>query len=320
MEVAATQKTTIATQVTPVEIGASEFEKPPSRSIESAATPEQDWTLVIRPHEELLDLRLGEIWRYRDLLVLFVRRDFVAFYKQTILGPIWYILQPLMMTIVFTLVFSKIANIGTDDTPPILFYLAGITLWAYFSETLIKTSDTFFANQHLFGKVYFPRIIVPLSMVISGLIKLAIQFSVFIAMTVFFVWFKDVPLRINEYALLLPVLILILAALSMAFGMIISALTSKYRDLKFALSFGIQLWMYASPIVYPMSIIGGGKWKYLILLNPVSPILECFKLGFLGEGSFNWWHLSYAGSFSVFLLYVAIIIFNRVERTFMDTV
>ena len=279
-----------------------------------------DWTLVIKPQQSLLNLRLGEVWRYRDLLMLFVRRDFVAFYKQTILGPLWYVLQPLMMTVVFTLIFSKIAKISTDATPPILFYLAGITIWAYFSEALTKISDTFFANQQLFGKVYFPRILVPLSIVISGLIKLTIQFSVFIAMTVFFIWFRDVPLKINSYALLFPILILILAMLSLGFGMIISAMTSKYRDLKFALSFGVQLWMYASPIVYPMSLIGGGKWRFLIWANPISPILECFKLGFLGDGTFYFAHLGYSAAFALVVLFAGIVIFNRVERTFMDTV
>lgn len=284
------------------------------------ADVDQDWTLVIEPHGHLVDLQLRELWRYRDLLFMFVRRDFVALYKQTILGPAWYLLQPLMTTVVFTLIFSKIAKIGTDNIPPILFYLAGITLWAYFSECLTKISDTFFANQQIFGKVYFPRMIVPLSIVISGLIKLSIQFAMFVGLTVFFVWFRDVPLRINAYALLFPVLILIMAMLALGFGMIISAMTSKYRDLKFAMSFGVQLWMYATPIVYPMSMIGGGKWRVLILVNPLSPIIECFKLGFLGEGAFDWWHLAYAGSFSVCLLYFAIMVFNRVERTFMDTV
>lgn len=252
--------------------------------------------------------------------MLFVRRDFVAMYKQTILGPLWYLIQPLMTTLVFTLIFSKIAKIGTDDIPPILFYLAGITFWSYFSECLTKVSDTFFANQHVFGKVYFPRMIVPLSLAASGLIKLAVQFGLFIAMTCFFVVFRNVPIRINEYALLLPVLIVVMAMLALGFGMIISALTSKYRDLKFALSFGVQLWMYATPIVYPMSMIGGGKWKYLIWANPMSPIIECFKLGFLGEGTFRWLHLGYSAVFASVLLMVAIVIFNRVERTFMDTV
>lgn len=286
----------------------------------SRGTGDDDWTLVIRPQESLLSLRLDEIWRYRDLLMLFVRRDFVAFYKQTILGPLWYILQPLLMTVVFTLIFNKIANISTDSTPPILFYLAGITIWAYFSECFTKTSDTFFANQQLFGKVYFPRMIVPLSLAISGMIKLAIQFALFISMCVFFACFRNVPLNINAYALLLPLLILLLAMHAMAFGMIISALTSKYRDFKFALTFGIQLWMYATPIVYPMSLIGGEKWKYLILANPISPIVEGFRLGFLGDGTFYFWHLGYSAVFAVILLLISIVIFNRVERTFMDTV
>jgi len=252
--------------------------------------------------------------------MLFVRRDFVAMYKQTILGPLWYLIQPLMTTVVFTLIFSKIAKIGTDNIPPILFYLAGITLWSYFSECLTKVSDTFFANQQIFGKVYFPRIIIPLSLVTSGLIKLGIQFTLFIGVIAFFAIFQGVGLQINAYALLTPGLILILAMLALGFGMLISAMTSKYRDLKFALSFGVQLWMYATPIVYPMSMIGGGKWRYLILANPVSPIIETFKLGFLGEGQFHVIHLLYSAAFASGLLLSAIIVFNRTERTFMDTV
>ena len=286
----------------------------------SKTTVEPDWTLVIEPRNKLFEMGLGEVWRYRDLLTMFVRRDFVAMYKQTILGPVWYIIQPLMTTVVFTLIFSKIAKIGTDDIPPILFYLAGITLWSYFSECLVKVSDTFFANQQIFGKVYFPRIIVPLSVVVSGLIKLGIQFALFCCMIVFFIVFRDVPLRVNAYALLAPILVLIIAMLALGFGMLISAMTSKYRDLKFALSFGVQLWMYATPIVYPMSMIGGGKWRYLILANPLCPIVETFKLGFLGEGTFSVVHLGYSAVFATLLLLAAIVIFNRTERTFMDTV
>lgn len=287
--------------------------------IESNAGPE-DWTIEIYPHDSLLSLRLGEVWRYRDLLMLFVRRDFVALYKQTILGPLWYLIQPLMTTVVFTLIFSNIAKIGTDDIPPVLFYLAGITLWSYFSECLTKVSDTFFANQQIFGKVYFPRIIVPLSLVTSGLIKFGIQFMLFIGMIGFFTIFRGVDLQINAYALLTPFLILIMAMLALGFGMLISAMTAKYRDLKFALTFGVQLWMYATPIVYPMSIIGGGKWRYLILANPLSPIVETFKLGFLGEGMFSFWYLGYSAGFATALLLIAIAVFNRTERTFMDTV
>ena len=285
-----------------------------------ASAAEEDWTLVIKPQDSLLSLRLDEVWRYRDLLMLFVRRDFVAMYKQTILGPLWYLIQPLMTTVVFTLIFSKIAKIGTDNIPPILFYLAGITLWSYFSECLTKVSDTFFANQQIFGKVYFPRIIVPLSLVTSGLIKLGIQFSLFFGMVGFFYVFKGVPIQINSYAFLAPLLILVMAMLALGFGMLISAMTSKYRDLKFALSFGVQLWMYATPIVYPMSMIGGGKWKYLILANPLSSIVETFKLGFLGEGTFSILHLGYSAAFATVLLLIAIVVFNRTERTFMDTV
>jgi lipopolysaccharide transport system permease protein len=290
------------------------------RDVSADASQAESWDLVIQPQRSLLDLQLGEVWRYRDLLLLFVRRDFVAMYKQTILGPLWYLIQPLMTTVVFTLIFSKIAEIGTDDIPPILFYLAGITLWSYFSECLTKVSDTFFANQQIFGKVYFPRMIVPLSLVASGLIKLGIQFGLFVVVTVFFVLFRGTPLAVNSYALLFPILVLIMAMLALGFGMVITALTAKYRDLKFAMGFGVQLWMYATPIVYPMSLIGGGKWKYLIMANPLCPIIETFKLGFLGAGTFSWLHLGYSALFAVALMLVAIVIFNRTERTFMDTV
>jgi len=303
-----------------IETTANDSAQTKGSDLQSVAGSEESWDLIIEPQNSLLNLRLGEVWRYRDLLMLFVRRDFVAMYKQTILGPLWYLIQPLMTTVVFTLIFSKIAKIGTDDIPPILFYLAGITLWSYFSECLTKISDTFFANQHIFGKVYFPRIIVPLSLATSGLIKLGIQFMLFIGMIGFFALFRGVPLQINAYALLTPLLILIMGMLALGFGMLISAMTSKYRDLKFALSFGVQLWMYATPIVYPMSMIGGGKWRYLILANPLSPIVETFKLGFLGEGTFSFWYLGYSASFATVLLMVAIVVFNRTERTFMDTV
>lgn len=287
-------------------------------SVQTAS--QDDWTLVIEPKRSLLDLNLAEVWRYRDLLYMFVRRDFVALYKQTILGPLWYLIQPLMQTVVFTLIFSKIAKIGTDDVPPILFYLAGITMWTYFSECLTKISDTFIANQAIFGKVYFPRAIVPLSLVVSGLIKFSIQFLLLMFVTVFFVVFRGVSIQINSYALLLPVLILIMAMLGLGFGMMIASMTSKYRDLKFLLTFGVQLWMYATPIVYPMSMIGGGKWKYLIWLNPLSSVIETFKLGFLGEGSFSWMHLGYSAGFAVVLFFLSLIVFNKTERNFMDTV
>jgi len=281
---------------------------------------ENEWTMVIEPKRSLLDLNLAEVWGYRDLLYMFVRRDFVALYKQTILGPLWYLIQPLMQTIVFTLIFSKIAKIGTDDVPPILFYLAGITVWTYFSDCLTKISDTFIDNQAIFGKVYFPRAIVPLSLVVSGLIKFSIQFLLLMTVAAFFVFFRGVPIQVNAFALLLPVLVLIMAMLGLGFGMMITSMTSKYRDLRFLLTFGVQLWMYATPIVYPMSMIGGGKWKYLIWLNPLSSVIETFKLGILGQGSFSWLHLGYSAVFAVVLFIVSLIVFNKTERNFMDTV
>lgn len=277
--------------------------------------------MVIEPKGKLFSLNLREIWRYRDLLEMYSRREIVTFYKQTILGPIWFFIQPIFTTIVFMFVFGGLAKIPTDGIPQPLFYLSGITLWNYFSESLTKTSDTFLTNQAIFGKVYFPRMIAPLSVIITGLIKMFIQFGVFALVYIYYVA-KGTNVAPNMYALLFPVLILILAALTLGFGIIISSMTTKYRDLKFLITFAIQLWMYATPVIYPLSVMAGNSKKYLMLIkaNPLTAVMETFKYGFLGQGTFSWLALGYSFLFSVIILLIGIIVFNKVERSFMDVI
>lgn len=282
---------------------------------------ESGWTLEIKPRESLFHLNLREIWQYRDLLLMYIKREIVTFYKQTILGPLWFFIQPVFTTIIFMFVFGGLAGIPTDGIPQPLFYLAGITLWNYFSETLTKNSDTFLVNQAVFGKVYFPRMVVPLSVTITGLLKMVIQFAVF---TLVYFWYaaKGSPVSLNAYAFLLPLLIVILAGLALGFGIIISSLTTKYRDLKFLITFAIQLWMYASPVIYPLSVMEGRFEKYMWVLqaNPLTSVLETFKFGFLGAGTFSWGMLAYSFGFMVVVLVLGVVIFNRVERSFMDVV
>ncbi|HEX7415091.1 MAG TPA: ABC transporter permease [Bacteroidia bacterium] len=279
---------------------------------------EENWDLTIKPHTKWYDLRLNEILHYKDLLFLFVRRDFVSLYKQTILGPLWFFIQPIITAITFTVIFGNLAKIPTDGLPQVLFYLCGITLWNYFSDTLTKTADTFTANANIFGKVYFPRMIVPLSVVVSNLIKLGVQFLLFIAIWIFYM-LKGSTVKPNEALLLVPFLVILMGFLGLSFGIIISSMTTKYRDLKFLVTFGIQLLMYASPIVYPLSIVPQ-KYRWLILANPVTSIIETFKYAFLGVGEFNWFHLAYSTLFTLVLFLVGLVIFHRVEKSFMDTV
>jgi lipopolysaccharide transport system permease protein len=277
-----------------------------------------DWDLVVKPLNKWYDLRLKEILRYKDLLLLFVRRDFVSVYKQTILGPIWFFIQPIITSITFTVIFGNLARISTDGIPPILFYISGITLWNYFSDTLTKTSDTFTANANIFGKVYFPRMIVPLSVVLSNLIKFSVQLLLFLSVWIYFLITKD-DIHPNIYLLLVPFLILLMGFLGLAFGIIISSMTTKYRDLKFLVGFGVQLLMYATPIVYPLSIVPE-KYKWIILANPVTSIVETFKFAFLGIGDFNMWHLGYSLIFTIILFFIGMVVFHKVEKSFMDTV
>ena len=278
----------------------------------------EHWDLTIKPHNKWYDLRLGEIIRYKDLLFLFVRRDFVSLYKQTILGPLWFFIQPIITSITFTVIFGNMAKISTDGMPQILFYMCGVTLWTYFSDTLTKTSDTFTANANIFGKVYFPRMIVPLSVVVSNLVKLGVQFLMFIVIWCYYLLTTN-AVHPGMALLLVPVLVLLMGFLGLGFGILISSMTTKYRDLKFLVVFGVQLMMYASPIVYPLSIVPE-KYKWMILANPVTSIIETFKYAFLGVGEFSFWHLGYSFSFTAIIFTIGLIVFHKVEKSFMDTV
>ena len=278
-----------------------------------------DYTTIIKPQNKLFEIDFKEIWRYRDLLVMFIKRDIVTQYKQTILGPTWYFIQPALTTIMYMVVFGGIAGISTDGLPQPLFYLAGIVLWQYFSECLNKTSATFTQNQHIFGKVYFPRLISPLSNVLSNLVRMSIQFLLFLIVYVYYVA-VGVDVMPNAYALLLPLLIVMLAGLSLGFGIIISSMTTKYRDLTILFTFIVQLWMYATPVIYPLSTINNDKIRMLMGINPLTSIFEAFKYGMLGVGQFSWGGLGYSFGFMVVLLLVGVVVFNKVQRSFMDTV
>jgi len=281
---------------------------------------ENEWTEIIKPHKSLLNVDFKEIWRYRDLLAMFVKRDIITQYKQTILGPLWFFIQPVMTTIMYMVVFGGIAGIPTDGIPQPLFYLSGICLWQYFADCLNKTSNTFLTNASIFGKVYFPRLIVPLSTVTSSLVRLSIQILLFITVYLYYIVFTDINIAPNFYILLFPLLVLMLAGLSLGFGILFSSMTTKYRDLTLLLSFFVQLWMYATPIIYPLNTITNDKIRFIMTLNPLTSIIETFKFGVLGAGSFNWWSLGYSFGFMIILLAIGIVIFNRVQRSFMDTV
>lgn len=285
----------------------------------SVPTPAAESIHRIRPVSGWFDLHLADLWRYRDLILLFVRRDFVAVYKQTIFGPLWYLLQPIMTTVVFTLVFGTIAKIPTDGVPPTLFYLAGLTIWSYFSGCLTRTSSTFVSNAGIFGKVYFPRLSVPVSVVISGLIGFSIQMALFLVTLVFFAA-RGAAISLNPlYLLVLPLLIVQIAALGLGLGIIVSSLTTKYRDLVQLVGFGVQLWMYATPIAYPLSQVPA-RWQWVILLNPLTPVVELFRFTFLGVGTINPGQIAQSVIFTVVTLFLGIILFSRVEKSFMDTV
>ncbi|MEM0966791.1 MAG: ABC transporter permease [Verrucomicrobiota bacterium] len=277
----------------------------------------EEWTIEITPERGIFSIPVREIFDYRDLLYLFVRRDFVATYKQTVLGPLWFLIQPILTTVMMVFVFGTIAGLSTDGLPKVLFYLSGVTLWFYFSSSLTKTSTTFTANARLFGKVYFPRLLVPISVVISNLVLLAIQVGLFLVFYVFYYLRGDVDP--NPTIALFPILILILGMLGLASGLVISALTTKYRDLSNLVSFGIQLLMYATPIIYPVSTIPE-KYRFIIEANPISAVIETFRHGFLGVGEFSWLALGYSFSFACVLLLTGTLIFNKIEATFMDTV
>ena len=278
----------------------------------------ENWTTIIKPKTGWFDINLKELVQYKDLIVMFVKRDFKTMYKQTILGPLWIIINPLMTTLMFTVVFGNIANISTDGMPQIVFYMLGTTVWTYFSSCLTKTSSTFTGNAAIFGKVYFPRLVTPISTVISGLINFGVQFLMFLGFMAYFM-IKGSPIEPNLWILITPLLLVQLAALALGFGIIISSMTTKYRDLAVLVTFGVQLWMYATPVVYPASQIGG-KLKTLMMLNPVSPIVESFRYAFLGSGSIPWNYLGISVVTTLVVLFAGVVLFSRVEKTFMDTV
>jgi lipopolysaccharide transport system permease protein len=276
------------------------------------------WDLVIRPQRAWWDLRLGELWQYRDLVRLLVRRDFVAQYKQTVLGPLWYLIGPIVSSLVFTVVFGNMAKLSTDGLPPFLFYMAGNTIWGYFSTCLNGTANTFVANSGIFGKVYFPRLIIPISVILSNLVTFGIRFGIFFSFLMFFI-FSGSEVQLNWYVLLLPALLLIMAGIGLGLGIIVSSLTTKYRDLQQLLGFGIQLAMYASPVIYPLSTVPA-QWRWLLLSNPVTPVIEMFRRAFLGVSSLSPVYLLYSAAFMFVALLIGILIFNRADNTFMDTV
>ena len=285
---------------------------------ENEIMTDENWDLIITPRKKWWDLQLRDVWHYRDLIGLFVRRDFVSRYKQTILGPLWFLIQPLLTSIVFTVIFGNIAQLPTDGLPQMLFYMSGNILWTYFSTCLTSTSTTFTANAHLFGKVYFPRLVMPISIVISDLITFAIQFAFFLAYLLFF-YLRGSSVGLTTWAFALPLLLVLMAGLGLGFGIIISSMTTKYRDLQYLVSFGVGLWMYGTPVIYPVSSIPE-KWRWVANINPVTPIIETFRKGFLGAGDASWARLAYSAIFMIIVLFIGIIIFNRVEKTFIDTV
>ena len=272
----------------------------------------------IQAKDKLFDLRLDEIWQYRDLLVLFVRRDFVSKYKQTVLGPLWFFIQPIFQTAVLAIVFGGMAKLSTDGVPPILFYLAGVTAWNYFSNCLRTTSNTFTANASLFGKVYFPRAITPLSIIVSNLIQFGIGLFLFILMYGYF-WLIGTPLRPNATLLLLPVLIIIMGFMGLGLGMLVSAMTTKYRDLQYLVEFGVQLLMYATPVILPLSAIPD-KYQAFMLANPMTGVLETLKYSFFGTGTFSWGLLGYSAGFTMIAFLLGLVVFNHTEKNFMDVV
>ncbi|MEN9394983.1 MAG: hypothetical protein RL362_1204 [Bacteroidota bacterium] len=280
-----------------------------------------EWDLVIEPQNSLFELHLKDVWRYRDLLWLLVKRDFVSFYKQTILGPLWFFIQPLFTTVIFTFIFGNLAGLSTDGLPQPLFYMAGITAWNYFADCLTKTSTVFRDNANIFGKVYFPRLIMPLSIVVSNLVRFAVQMLLFFVMIVYYLVINETgaAFQMNMYVLLFPVLVLLMALLGLGLGLIITAMTTKYRDLAFLITFGVQLMMYATTVIYPLSA-APAKYKWIIELNPMTGIIEAFRYGFLGQGVLTMSTLGYSVIVTVFSLIIGVVIFNKTEKTFVDTV
>jgi lipopolysaccharide transport system permease protein len=279
------------------------------------------WDLIIKPHTHWLDLNLKEVWRYRDLVAQFVRRDIVAVYKQTLLGPVWFVVQPILTTVVFTFVFGSLAGLGPKDVPAVLFYMAGIIPWNYFNECLMKTSSTFTGNASIYGKVYFPRLVIPFSVVISNLAKFAVQMVLLLAVWLYYYFQGNYEFNITGYILLLPVVILIMAGLGLSMGILISSLTTKYRDLSFLVAFGVELLKFASTLVFPLFLIKNETYRMVIWANPMTSVIETFRFALMGKGAeINMYALSYSAGFMVIVFFLAALLFNRVEKSFMDTV
>ena len=295
-----------------------EAPEPTITPLANAAQLVEQWTEVIEPHTRLLDLRLGDVWRYRDLVMMFVRRDFVANYKQTILGPLWFIIQPLLTTLTFTIIFGNFAKLTPKGVPGLIFYMAGTTIWSYFSQSLTAVATVFTTNAAIFGKVYFPRLTMPLSIVISNLVRFGIQFALFLGFWLYFLFAGD-SLHPNWLILLTPVIVVLMGLLSLGLGIIFSALTTKYRDLALLLTFGVQLLMYAAPVVYPLTAVPA-NYRALVLANPMTSIVETFRYSFLGTGYFSWGGLLYSAAVTLVILAVGTVIFNKVEKNFTDTV
>jgi lipopolysaccharide transport system permease protein len=283
-----------------------------------AARDDGEWTLILQPTPRRFELGLRQLWSYRDLVGLLVRRDFVATYQQTILGPVWFLIQPLVTTLMFVVIFGQIAELSTDGQPKVLFYMLGTVLWSYFAACLVQTASTFVTNAALFGKVYFPRLVVPVATVISNLITLAIQFGQFIVIAGILVARGYTP-KVTVWMLATPLLVVLMAALGLGAGLMVSSLTTRYRDMQHVVTFGTPLLMYATPVIYPLSSVPA-KYRLLVLANPMTPIVEAFRYALLGSGTVSVWHLAYAVAVTVGVLLFGIALFNRTERTFMDTV
>jgi lipopolysaccharide transport system permease protein len=283
----------------------------------------ESWDLVLKPRNSLLDLHMADVWHYRDLLWLLVRRDFVSFYKQTILGPIWFFIQPLFTTIMYTFIFGNLAGIKTGDVPGPVFYMAGITCWNYFADCITKTSTVFRDNATIFGKVYFPRLIMPLSVVVSNLVRFGVQMILFLLTMAWFYWGKGLhSFHFTSYLLLFPFIVILMGLLGLGLGMIVTALTTKYRDLALLVVFSVQLLMYGTTVVYPLSMIltKFPKYSWIVEYNPMTPIIETFRLGMLGSGTFTWGLFGYAVAVTFGILFASILVFNRVEKNFVDTI
>ena len=279
----------------------------------------EHWDIVLQPKTGLFNINLGEVWHYRDLMWLFVRRDFIAQYKQTVLGPLWHIIQPLLTTVMFLIVFGRIANIPTDNIQPVLFYMSGIAIWNYFSSCLTSTSSTFTANAAIFGKVYFPRLVIPISVIISNMVRFGIQFLLLVTFMGYY-HFNGFPIHTGVSFFLLPILVLMMAGIGFGLGIIISSFTTKYRDFAVLLGFAVQLAMYATPVIYPLSFLESTKYKWLIEINPLTSIVEAFRFSLFGRGTFTAVSLGYSAGFMLLVIFIGIVIFNKVEKSFMDTV